>query len=137
MMERTLCIFKPDLVAQPAHDIGHALHRLLGISLMPVQLQRLTMTPAQAMRLYAASVGQSYYGRNIAFMTSGPCLVMVLEGERAVERLREIVGSTDPERAQQGTLRSIFGTELPRNAFHATATQAEVEDEIAIFFGRE
>ncbi len=70
-------------------------------------------------------------------MISGPCVVMVLDGERAIERLREIVGSTEPMLAQPGTLRKMFGTELPRNAVHASASDKEAADEIRIFFNEE
>ncbi len=135
-MSRTLCIFKPELTTD-RKDIAHALLRLLAIDLIPVELNCMTLTPAQVMRLYAAHEGQPYHRRNIEFMTSGPCMVMVLDGERAVERLREIVGSTDPKLAQPGTLRAMFGTELPRNAVHASASEAEAADEIRIFFSEE
>ncbi len=132
-MERTLCIFKPDLSASTGR-VAQALIRLLAIELTPVRLERLTMTYAQAARLYAAHEGQPYYRGNIDFMTSGPSWVMVLEGVRAVERLREMMGDTDPLRARPGTLRRLFGTELPRNAIHGTGTPAEAADEIRIFF---
>ncbi len=133
MIERTLCIFKPDLVANSTH-VASALVRLISIGLLPVRLDRVVMTMAQAMRLYAGHDGQPYHRANLEFVASGPCMPMVLEGERAVDRLREIVGSTDPLRAQAGTLRRMFGTTLPRNAVHATATAAEVIEEIRIFF---
>lgn len=132
-MSRTLCIFKPDLASKRI-DTTHALLRLLAIDLVPVALKRVTLTVAQAARLYAAHAEQPHYRRNIDFMTSGECVVMILDGVRAVERLRELVGSTNPFAAQPGTLRSIFGTTLPRNAVHATGSEAEVEDEIRIFF---
>lgn len=135
-MSRTLCIFKPDLAAN-RHNAGQALMRLLAIDLVPSGLLLMDITIAQAMRLYAVHEGQPYYRRNIEFMTSGPCVVMVLDGEHAVERLREIVGSTDPKKAQPGTLRAMFGTELPRNAVHASASDKEAADEIRIFFNEE
>lgn len=131
-MSLTLCVFKPDLSAR--HDVAHALIRILAIDLVPIQLKRITMTFAQAMRLYAAHEGQSYYRRNIDFVTSGPCVAMVLQGPHAVDRLRDIVGATDPKTAQPGTLRAMFGTVLPCNAVHASATEADVNDEIRIFF---
>lgn len=133
MTERTLCIFKPDLAANEQHTAS-ALIRLLAIGLLPVQLVRATMTIAQAVQLYAAHDGQPYHRANVDFVASGPSVIMLLEGVRAVDRLREIVGTTDPLRAQPGTLRRMFGTELPRNAVHATATVGEVENEIRIFF---
>lgn len=134
MIEQTLSIFKPDLVANSAH-VASVFIRLLAIGLLPVRLKRIDLlSMGQVRALYKAHEGQPYYARNYDFMLSGPCVVMILEGERAVERLREIIGSTDPRRAQPGTLRRMFGTELPRNAIHATATAAEVDAEIKIFF---
>lgn len=132
-MSRTLCIFKPDLTANRANTT-HALIRLLAIDLLPVQMRQMVITVPQALRLYHAQFGQPHNRRNIDFMTSDLSRVMVLDGERAVERLREIVGVTDPKRAAPGTLRALYGTELPRNAVHATAAEHEVDDEIAIFF---
>jgi nucleoside-diphosphate kinase len=135
-MERTLCIFKPDLAARRA-NVAQALVRLIAVELLPVRMERMTISTPQALRLYSAHFGKPHNRRNIDFITSGRSVVMVLEGESAVERLRDIVGATDPTKAQRGTLRATFGSELPRNAVHATATAAEVEDEIAIFFERE
>jgi nucleoside-diphosphate kinase len=132
-MSRTLCIFKPDLAASRV-NVAQTLVRLISIDLLPIRMQRETLSTPQALRLYAAHFGKPYNRRNIEFMTSGPSVVMVLEGERAVERLREIVGATDPKKAQAGTLRALFGSGLPQNAVHATATVAEVDDEIQIFF---
>ncbi len=135
-MSRTLCIFKPDLAAS-RKDVAHALLRLLAVDLVPSALLLMDVTFAQAARLYAAHEGQPYYRRNIDFMISGASVVMVLDGERAVERLREIVGSTDPKKAQPGTLRAMFGTEMPKNAVHASASDKEAADEIRIFFNEE
>jgi len=134
MTERTLCIFKPDLAAKPS-NVANALIRLLGLGLVPSHLERLTLTQTQAQALYVAHVGQPYHQRNLEFMTSGPCVVMVLEGEFAVDRLRMTIGPTDPQKADPYHLRSVFGSELPRNAFHASATAREAESEIRIFFG--
>ncbi len=135
-MSRTLCIFKPDLAAK-RHNVAHALLRLLAVDLVPTCLTLIDITFAQAARLYAAHEGQPYYRGNIEFMTSGVCMVMVLDGAKAVERLREIAGGTDPKLAQPGTLRAMFGTELPKNAVHASASDKEAADEIRIFFNEE
>lgn len=132
-MSRTLCIFKPDLTASHANTT-QALIRLLAIGLLPVQMRQTVITVPQALRLYHAQFGQPHNRRNIDFMTSDLSCVMVLDGEDAVERLRAIIGSTDPQKAARGTLRALYGTELPRNAVHATAMSDEIEDEIAIFF---
>lgn len=135
-MSRTLCIFKPDLTGD-RRATNQALLRLLAVDFVPTTLAFTALTKAQAAKLYAAHEGQPYYKRNIEFMMSGPCIVMVLDGERAVERLRDLVGSTDPDKAQPGTLRRIYGKGLPDNAVHATGSEAEVEREISIFFETE
>lgn len=130
---RTLCIFKPDLTYRSL-DTAQALIRILAIELVPIRLQRMTLSTTQAMRLYAAHEGKSYYRNNIEFMTSDPSIVMVLEGRLAPERLRELVGSTDPAMAKPGTLRNTFGSGLPYNAVHASEDVLAAEEEIRIFF---
>lgn len=146
--ERCLLIFKPDLVAS-VHNVASALVRVISHTpdLHLLVLQRLTMTPAQAERLYEAHAGQPYHARNIEFVTSGPSIAMVLEGEGTCRRMRELVGVTDPQVARRfgrlttpvtslfaNTLRAQFGTELPRNAVHASENSRDAEREIGIFF---
>ena len=140
MTERCLLIFKPDLVAN-ANNVASALIRVVSHApdLHLLVLQRLTMTPAQAERLYEAHVGQPYHARNVAFVTSGPSVAMVLEGEGACKRMRELAGPTDPQKVKWGMttaapLRAIYGTELPRNAVHASENSRDAEREIGIFF---
>jgi nucleoside-diphosphate kinase len=135
-MSRTLCIFKPDLTAD-RRATAQALLRLLALDFVPTTLAFVQLTKAQATQLYAEHEGRPYFARNIEFMTSGPSMVMVLDGEYAVERLRDVAGTTDPKTARPGTLRRLYGAGLPNNAIHATATEAEVEDEIKIFFDLE
>ena len=136
--ERCLLILKPDLVAN-ANNVASALIRVISHApdLHLLVLQRLTMTPAQAERLYEAHVGQPYHARNIAFVTSGPSIAMVFEGEEACKRMRKLAGPTDPRSnlgALQNSLRWQFGTELPRNAIHASENGRDAEREIGIFF---
>lgn len=134
MTERTLCILKPDITANLA-EVVSALIRILSIGLVPTRLQRTRLSRAEALELYQEHEGRDYFEPNVAFMTSGPVYLIVLEGESACARLRELIGSTDPTKAQKGTLRHIFGTELPRNAVHGSASAAEAEREVEIFFG--
>lgn len=135
-IERTLCIFKPDLAAN-LDNVARALFRVLALGLVPVQLRRATLTRAQALELYRGHVGQPYFEPNVEFVTSAPSYLMVLEGEGACAWLREHLGATDPAKARSGTLRAVFGTGLPQNAAHGSATPAEAEREIALFFRQE
>jgi len=134
MIERTFCILKPDLTAK-TRDVVAVLVRILGINLVPVRMLRTQMTRAEALELYQEHEGQSHFEPNVAFVTSGLVYLIVLEGEAACARLRELIGSTDPTKAQRGTLRQLFGSELPRNAVHGSASPAEAAREIEIFFG--
>lgn len=88
-----------------------------------------------AQSLYAEHRGAAHYGRNITFMTSGPSVAILLQGNEAVGMLRDLIGPTDPKKAHPTTIRGMFGTELPRNAIHASANATAAEREIAIFFG--
>jgi nucleoside-diphosphate kinase len=133
VIEKTLCIFKPDLAASEAH-VREALLRVLAIGLVPVRLARTLLMSDEATELYYEHEDRDYFLPNIAFMMSGPVYIIVFEGESACERLRELIGATDPTKAQRGTLRQIFGTELPRNAVHGSASSADAEREIEIFF---
>ena len=132
--ERTLCIFKPDLTARRA-DVAHALIRLLAVDLMPVAMRRDVLSSGQARELYREHEGQPYFARNVDFMTSGVSTVLMLEGEQACDRLREMIGATDPAKAARGTLRSMFGSDLPRNAVHGSASVDVAKREILLFFG--
>lgn len=139
-VERTLCILKPDVAEKPASRA--ILIKLIAAALCPVRLQLMQLTRTEVIKLYDAHSGRSYFARNVDFMTSGPCFVMVLEGEDAITRLRELVGPTDPDIARRTalgelkpwSLRALYGVELPRNAIHASATVEEAKREIAIFF---
>lgn len=136
-LERTLLIIKPDVASTP-EAVKAILIRVIAVDLLPIALQRSTMTTAQAERLYEAHVGQPYYARNVEFMTSGPSVQVVLEREEACPLLRYLIGPTDPK-DRQGVLdkfglRAQFGTDLPRNAVHASANTRDAEREIGIFF---
>lgn len=133
-MERTFCIFKPDLTASH-QNTGEALATLLMYGFMPVAMRKETIDLLKAMDLYSEHEGKTYYGPNIDFVTSAPAILMVLEGRLgACELLRDVVGATDPVYAMAGTLRKLYGTELPKNAVHASADAEAAEREISIFF---
>lgn len=132
-MERTLCIFKPDLVAKRA-NLGDAFLSLIMFQFSLVAARALTIREEQAAQLYSEHVGRPYYQANLDFVTSGPSVAMVLERHNACAQLRWLVGETDPKKAQPDTFRALYGSELPRNAVHASANPSEAEREIEIFF---
>ena len=136
MRERTLLILKPDLAARESDALA-VLIRVLALGFVPTHLVRGTMSTWEASLLYHEHRHATHFARNVAFMTSGPSIVVALEAEDACARLRELVGSTDPSKAQPGTLRATYGTGLPQNAVRASANAAEAEREIGIFFGGE
>lgn len=130
--ERTLCIVKPDAVEQGR--TGEILRRLEEAGLRPVALKMLRLTDEQARGFYAVHRERSFFESLVKFMTSGPVVVAVLEGQGAIARYREIMGPTDPARAEAGTLRGDFGTNVERNAVHGSDGPGTARVEIAYFF---
>lgn len=132
-MARTLLIIKPDAVAQ--NVIGEIIRRLEEKKFTVVELQKMHLTRAQAAEFYAVHRERPFYGDLLAFMTSGPCVPMVLERDNAVAFLRETIGSTNPEQAAPGTIRKDFGTNIQNNAVHASDSPENAAKEVAFFFG--
>jgi nucleoside-diphosphate kinase len=132
-MARTLLIIKPDAVAK--NVIGEIIRRLEEKSFKVVELQKMHLTRAQAAEFYAVHRERSFYNDLIDFMTSGPCVPMVLERDNAVVFLREVIGSTNPENAAPGTIRKDFATNIQNNAVHASDSPENAAQEIAFFFG--
>ena len=131
-LERTLSIVKPDGVAR--NLIGDVYHRFERAGLRVVAARMLHLTQRQAEGFYAVHRERPFFRDLCAYMTSGPVMVQVLEGESAVTRHREIMGATDPKKAAPGTIRADFGLETGRNLVHASDSLESAEREIAIFF---
>jgi nucleoside-diphosphate kinase len=132
MAERTLSIVKPDAVAKGA--TGEILARFEKAGLAIVALKKLALTPQQAEGFYAVHRQRPFFRDLVAFMTSGPVVVSVLEGENAIARNRELMGPTDSKKAPKGTIRGDFGTDIERNAVHGSDAPATAKVEIAYFF---
>ena len=130
--ERTLSIIKPDAVAKGA--IGAILKTFEGAGLRPIALKMLRLTEQQARGFYAVHRERPFYGSLVKFMTSGPIVASVLEGESAIARNRELMGATDSARAAAGTIRATWGTDVERNAVHGSDSAATARIEIAYFF---
>src|SRR3972149_5434588 len=112
-MERTLSIVKPDGVQK--HLTGEVIKRFESHGLKVVGLKMIAMDKREAEGFYAVHRGKPFFESLTAFMSSGPCVVMVLEGEGAISKTREMMGATDPKQAKEGTLRRQFPTEIEKN----------------------
>lgn len=133
--ERTLSIVKPDAVA--SNHIGAIVARLEDAGLRIVAARMLHLTREQAEAFYEVHRERPFFNDLVTFMTSGPVLVQVLEGENAIERNREVMGATDPAKADAGTIRADFASNIEENAVHGSDAPETAEREIAFFFAGE
>ncbi|MBW1685429.1 MAG: nucleoside-diphosphate kinase [Deltaproteobacteria bacterium] len=130
--QRTLTIVKPDAVANGV--TGEILSRFEKAGLEIVALKKLRLTEEQARGFYAVHKERPFYGELVEFMTSGPVVVGVLEGPDAIAKNRELMGPTDSTKAEPGTIRGDFGTDIERNAVHGSDAPETARVEIAYFF---
>ncbi|EOD53751.1 nucleoside-diphosphate kinase [Aeromonas molluscorum] len=131
-IERTFSIVKPDAVSK--NLIGAIYNRFESAGLRIVAAKMIHMSAEQAGGFYAEHKERPFYNALVTFMTSGPVMVQVLEGEDAIRRNREIMGATNPADALAGTLRSCFAESIDRNAVHGSDAPASAAREIAYFF---
>ena len=132
-MERTLCIIKPDVVER--EQIGAILQHIEGAGLRIVALRMLELDRRRAEGFYEVHRERPFFDSLVEFMTSGPVVVSVLEGDDAIARYRKLMGATDPEQADEGTLRKLFGTNVERNAVHGSDSPDTARTEVTYFFG--
>jgi len=130
--ERTFSIIKPDAVK--AGKAGAILSRLEKAGFRIVALRLVTLTPAEAQGFYHVHRARPFFASLCAFMSSGPCVTMVLERDRAIAELREIMGATDPAKAAAGTIRKDFAASIEANAIHGSDAPETAAFEIAYFF---
>ena len=131
-VERTLSIVKPDAVAK--NHIGEIYARFEKAGLRIVGARMLRLSPAAAGGFYAEHKGRAFYPALIEFITSGPVVVQVLEGENAVMLNRELMGATNPKDAAPGTIRADFAQSIDANAVHGSDSPASAAREIGYFF---
>jgi nucleoside-diphosphate kinase len=131
-MEKTLSIIKPDGVARGL--IGEVIKRLESNGLKIITMKMLKMTKEQAESFYAVHKERPFFQSLTYFMTSGPVVVMVLEGEDAIARYRTIMGATDYREAAQGTIRKEFATDIEKNIVHGSDSPETAAFEIGFFF---
>jgi nucleoside-diphosphate kinase len=132
-IERTLSIIKPDAVAK--NIIGEIYSRFEKNGLRIIAARMMQLSKAQAEGFYAVHRERPFYKDLVEFMTSGPVIVQVLEGENAINKNRELMGATNPKDAAPGTIRADFATTVDENAVHGSDGSDTAKQEIAFFFG--
>lgn len=131
-MERTLSIVKPDGVDK--NLIGEVLRRFEEKEISVVAVKMIRLSKKQAEGFYHVHRERPFFSSLTDFMSSGPCVVMVLEGDQAVSRVRAIMGSTNPEEAEPGTIRKDFASGIEKNIVHGSDSQESATYEIGYFF---
>ena len=131
-MERTLLLVKPDAWARSL--TGEIIARFERKGLRLAALKQMTMERDLAERHYAEHEGKPFYGELVDFITSGPLVALVLEGERAVEAARQVIGATDPVAAAPGSIRGDFATQVGQNMVHGSDSPESAAREVALFF---
>jgi nucleoside-diphosphate kinase len=132
MKERTLAIIKPDAVKKRV--IGRIIQRIEDEGFNILGLKMVKLSQEEAKKFYAVHKDKPFYDSLTEFMSSGPIVVILLEGEQAVKHWREVMGATNPAEARPGTLRREFGFSIERNAVHGSDSPQTAEAEIKFFF---
>lgn len=132
MIQQTLSIIKPD--ATNRNLIGQILAEIENGGLKVKALKRLHLTAEQAGGFYAEHQGKDFFEPLVAFMTSAPIVVAVLEGENAIQHYRDLMGATDPAKREKGTIRDKFALSYRENSVHGSDSEASAKREIAYFF---
>lgn len=131
-VERTFSIIKPDAVAK--NVVGEILSRFEKAGLRVVASKMVQLSSREAGGFYAEHKERPFFKDLVAFMTSGPVIVQVLEGDNAIAKNRELMGATDPKKADQGTIRADFAVSIDENAVHGSDSAASAAREISYFF---
>ena len=132
MANRTFAIIKPD--AMKNGTTGNIYNRILDAEFKILGAKLIRMTISQAEGFYAVHTGRPFYAELTEFMSSGQCMVLALEKENAVAEWRKTIGSTDPQEAENGTIRRDFATSIGENAVHGSDSDENAEKEIGFFF---
>jgi nucleoside-diphosphate kinase len=132
-IERTLSIIKPDGVAKDVIGEIYSRFEQAGLKIIAARMEQLSQ--GQAEEFYSVHKERPFFGDLVAFMTSGPVMIQVLEGENAVLRNRELMGATNPQEAAPGTIRADFAQSIDANAVHGSDATETAQVEIACFFG--
>jgi nucleoside-diphosphate kinase len=133
-MQRTFTILKPDAVA--SGNAGAIISRLEKEGFRIIAMKRLHLTEKQAQGFYYVHKDRPFFGSLVKFMSEGPIIPMVLEADNAIEKLRKVMGATDPAKAEAGTVRKEFATNIERNAIHGSDGPDTAAFEISYFFSQ-
>jgi nucleoside-diphosphate kinase len=131
-MEKTFAIIKPDAVS--AGVMGDIIKRILEEKIQILSMKMIHLDKKKAEGFYYVHKGKPFFETLMSFMTSGPVVVMVLGGERVIERWRKLMGETNPQKAEKGTIRAAFGTNIEKNATHGSDSPESASYEINYFF---
>src|SRR5512145_1763724 len=131
-IERTISIIKPDAVAKNVIGEIYTRFEKAGLKIVAAKMKHLSQTEAEG--FYAVHKARPFFKDLVSFMTSGPVMIQVLEGEGAVAKNREIMGATDPKKAEKGTIRADFADSIDANAVHGSDAPETAAVEIAFFF---
>lgn len=131
-VERTISIIKPDAVAKDVIGQIYARFEMAGLHIVAAKMMHLSRE--QAGEFYAVHKERPFYGELVDYMTSGPIMVQVLEGEDAIAKNREVMGATNPKDAAPGTIRADFANDITENAVHGSDAAETAKNEIAFFF---
>ncbi|MEO0246626.1 MAG: nucleoside-diphosphate kinase [candidate division WOR-3 bacterium] len=134
-MNKTLLLLKPDALQKRVVGEIISMIEKAGFNILNIQMKR--WTKAEAEKFYAVHKGKEFFEGLIEFMTSGPVIGILLEKDNAIEELRNLVGATDPAKAEPGTIRNKYGTNVRVNAVHASDSPSSFEYEVKCFFGEE
>ncbi len=131
-MNKTLFILKPDSLERG--NVGKILAKVEGAGFRIRRMELVRLSAERARRFYAVHEGKPFLDDLVSFMTSGPCIPVMLEGENAIPRLRELMGATDPGKAAPGTIRAEFGVDIQSNSVHGSDSPESARTEIPFFF---
>ena len=131
-LERTLSIIKPDAVAKNVIGQIYARFEAAGLKIVAARMAHLSRAEAEA--FYAVHKGRPFFNDLVQFMTSGPVMIQVLEGENAILKNRDLMGATDPKKAEKGTIRADFASSIDANAVHGSDAADTAAGEIAFLF---
>jgi len=134
-VERTLSIIKPDAVAKNAIGKIYSRFEHAGLSIVAARMKWLSRAEAEG--FYAVHKDRPFFKDLVGFMTSGPVIIQVLEGEDAIQKYRDLMGATDPRKAAKGTIRADFAQSIDANAVHGSDSRESAATEIAYFFPKQ
>lgn len=131
-MERTLCIIKPDAVKKKVQ--GHIIQKILDAGFQILGMKMLHLSESQAKAFYAVHKERPFYKDLVEFMTSGPVITIALQKDNAIADYRKLIGATDPAKADEGTVRKLFATNVQENAVHGSDSVENGKIEVGFFF---